>query len=289
VRFNPIFFIWGGEPFLYRDIINVLRYLKQNRLTTTIVTNGLRLADTAQELVQMQLEGLLVSLDGTEHVHNEIRGWDKCYKRLMEGVAELRREKERKKSILPYIAFLITISKDNVHELPEVFKIAETAGADLVVCYYSWFTNPEIGRQHVQIMQERLHTTPAAWNGYVLPVDKIDARAVQKSVSAIQSQSWKFKYFFIPDLGVEQIPIYYEDPSELFGYAKCVSPWLVAEIMPNGDATTCRDYPDYITGNIAKESILNIWNNDRYRLFRNTLKEEGSLPICSRCCGLMGF
>jgi hypothetical protein len=52
---------------------------------------------------------------------------------------------------------------------------------------------------------------------------------------------------------------------------------------------TCRDYPDYVCGNIQRDSILTIWNNDRYRAFRNSLRDEGLLPICARCCGLMGW
>ena len=59
--------------------------------------------------------------------------------------------------------------------------------------------------------------------------------------------------------------------------------------MPNGDVVTCRDYSDYVTGNIEENSITEIWNNEKYQNFRNVLKDEKLLPICSRCCGLMGF
>jgi radical SAM protein with 4Fe4S-binding SPASM domain len=59
--------------------------------------------------------------------------------------------------------------------------------------------------------------------------------------------------------------------------------------MPNGDVATCRDYPDYVCGNIQDDDLLTIWNNGKYRRFRNSLKQEGLMPICSRCCGLMGW
>jgi len=287
--YKPFFYIWGGEPFLYRPIMDVLWYLKRNKLTTIIVTNGIRLEDTVQELVEMQLEGLLMSVDGTEDVHNKIRGWDNSYQHLMNGIEKVREYKAANNSRLPYLVFLITITSDNVHDLYNIFKAVEDAGADAVICYYSWFTNPEIGHQHVQNMQERLGITPTAWTGYLLTLDKTDTKAIQSNVREIQSQDWAFPYVFLPDLTIEQIPKYYEDPSEIFKYKRCVAPWLITEIMPNGDVATCRDYPDYVTGNINKDSILDVWNNEPYRRFRNTLKEEGSFPICSRCCGLMGF
>jgi radical SAM protein with 4Fe4S-binding SPASM domain len=60
--------------------------------------------------------------------------------------------------------------------------------------------------------------------------------------------------------------------------------------MPNGDVAPCRDYPDYVVGNIKEDSILDIFNNGRYRKFRQALKDMGGLfPICARCCGLMGW
>ena len=76
---------------------------------------------------------------------------------------------------------------------------------------------------------------------------------------------------------------------KLFGYGNCIQPWVVTEIMPNGDVATCRDYPDYVCGNVQKDRLLDIWNNDRYRKFRLSLRDDGLMPICSRCCGLMGW
>jgi hypothetical protein len=42
-------------------------------------------------------------------------------------------------------------------------------------------------------------------------------------------------------------------------------------------------------GNIKDEPLLKIFNNERYRKFRRRLQTEGLLPVCARCCGLMGF
>jgi radical SAM protein with 4Fe4S-binding SPASM domain len=286
---KPIFYIWGGEPFLYKPIMDVLYYLKENHLTTTIVTNGIKLKENAAELVKMDLDGLLISLDGTEEVHNKIRGWDDCYQHLVSGIDEINRYKKENNRIFPYLVFLVTVSKDNADSLHEIFKVCEELNADAVICYYSWFTNEEIGHAHTELMERRLDTTPTAWNGYLLSTNEIDIKAVQQNVEKIHSSKWDFQYLFLPDLKIDQIPEYYNNPSETFGYKQCVAPWLITEIMPNGDVVTCRDYSDYVTGNIAETSITEIWNNDKYQKFRNVLKDEALLPICSRCCGLMGF
>lgn len=286
---KPIFYIWGGEPFLYKPIMDVLYYLKENHLTTTIVTNGIKLKENAAELVKMDLDGLLISLDGTEEVHNKIRGWDDCYQHLVSGIEEINHHKKENNRIFPYLVFLITVSKDNADSLNEIFKVCEDLDADAVIVYYSWFTNEEVGHAHTELMERRLDTTPTAWNGYLLSTNEIDIKAVQQNVEKIHATKWDFQYLFLPDLKIDQIPVYYNNPSETFGYKQCVAPWLITEIMPNGDVVTCRDYSDYVTGNIAETSITEIWNNDKYQKFRNVLKDEALLPICSRCCGLMGF
>lgn len=286
---KPIFYIWGGEPFLYKSIMDVLYYLKEKHLTTTIVTNGIKLKENAAELVKMNLDGLLISLDGTEEVHNKIRGWGECFQHLVSGLKEVNRHKKENDRVLPYLVFLVTVSKDNAHLLHEIFEICNELNADAVICYYSWFTNQKIGQTHTELMENRLDTNPTAWKGYLLSTDEIDVPVLQNNVQKIYSTQWDFQYLFLPNLKIDDIPQYYSDPSETFNYKQCVAPWLITEIMPNGDVVTCRDYSDYVTGNISKQSIMEIWNNNKYQKFRNVLKDETLLPICSRCCGLMGF
>ncbi|UCH09780.1 MAG: radical SAM protein, partial [Fidelibacterota bacterium] len=183
---KPIFYIWGGEPFLYPDLMPLMAYLKEKRLTTTVVTNGISLKKHAPQLVAMGLDGLMVSIDGPEQTHDRIRGWDRCYSHLMEGLAQVREERQKARSILPYIAVLITISRHNMGQLVETFEAAEEAGADAVICYYSWFTNPEIGGQHVTIMREHFNVTPSAWEGYVLPYGEIDGELVARQVEQVR-------------------------------------------------------------------------------------------------------
>jgi radical SAM protein with 4Fe4S-binding SPASM domain len=63
----------------------------------------------------------------------------------------------------------------------------------------------------------------------------------------------------------------------------------MAQIAPNGDVVTCRDYPDVVVGNIQTQSLLEAWNGERMLQFRRVLKgHDGVLPICTRCHGLMG-
>jgi radical SAM protein with 4Fe4S-binding SPASM domain len=61
------------------------------------------------------------------------------------------------------------------------------------------------------------------------------------------------------------------------------------EVDSNGDMTPCRDYHDYVVGNVKESTITELWNAPAYRRFRKSLSREGLMPVCSRCCGLMGY
>ena len=60
------------------------------------------------------------------------------------------------------------------------------------------------------------------------------------------------------------------------------------EVNSNGDLSPCRDYHDYVVGNIKEATITELWNSPAYRKFRQSLATEGLMPVCSRCCGLDG-
>ncbi|MAG07967.1 hypothetical protein CMO89_00685 [Candidatus Woesearchaeota archaeon] len=289
-KLKPFFYIWGGEPFLYPDIMPFLKYLKRQKMIAAVVTNGVKLKETAKDLVEMGLDMLMLSLDGSREKHDEIRGMRGCYDTLVEGIEEIRKEKEKLGKKKPYIMLLSTISRYNADNLEEIFEEAKNLLADGLIIYYSWFTTPEIGMQHTKIMENKLGCTPFAWKGYVGSSSKVNTGALSSTVSRIKKKKYPFFYLFIPYLAPEDIPKYYESPKNMFGYNRCVSPWLTAELMPNGNVALCRDYPDYIIGNITQDSVLNIFNSEKAKKFRNVLKEEdGLFPICARCCGLMGW
>jgi radical SAM protein with 4Fe4S-binding SPASM domain len=79
----------------------------------------------------------------------------------------------------------------------------------------------------------------------------------------------------VPELhfGLERIP--------------CPTLWDAMHINTNGDVIPCCRDSGYeeVMGNAYETPILEIWNNDRYRLFRkkHMLREWMDIPICARC------
>lgn len=112
--------ITGGEPFVRNDILNILRAISRSPLyrNIDIQTNGVFIADNPNvldELNQVGVTGLGISIDGLESTHDSLRGsagtWSKAI-----NAAHLAVE----------AGYAVTVSfvahSKNVHELPSFYS-----------------------------------------------------------------------------------------------------------------------------------------------------------------------
>jgi radical SAM protein with 4Fe4S-binding SPASM domain len=73
--FGATFFgITGGQPFLRKDLFEVLGYATKLGLNTSIITDGRLLDDTAFENIVKNQTRISVSIDGAEKTNDAIRG-----------------------------------------------------------------------------------------------------------------------------------------------------------------------------------------------------------------------
>ena len=284
-------YITGGEPFLYEGLVPLVNYIKEKGLTVQIVTNGVGLEKNAETIVQNGWDMICVSFDGPKEIHDKCRGVPGAFDTAVKGISAIQKIKKEQKKSHPAIFVLTTISKNNQYTLLDTVREAQKLKPDGMVIYYSWFTQEWIGQKHTKIANEKLGITPFAWKGYVRDTADMDIDKIVEQVQKIKSEKRSPHVLFVPDLKLEDIPRYYKEPENFFGYKKCISPWFQLDVMPNGDTVTCRDFPDFVTGNIMESSITEIYNNERHRKFRRALRscDNGVFPICSRCCGLMGY
>ena len=288
---KPHIYITGGEPFLYDGLVELCNYIKEKGLTVQVVTNGVKLEEEAEEIVGNEWDMICASLDGPEEIHDECRGVKGAYQTLKRGLEKIQRLKKEKETKKPLIFTLGTLSGTNQPYLIDTVEEAQKFDPDTVVIYYSWFTSQEVGEKHSEIIQEEMGVEPFAWKSYVRDHSDTDFEALKKTVKKVKSRDWDNPVVFVPNIKIEEIEDYYTDPTNFLGWDNCLTPWVEANIMPNGDVVNCRDFPDIVMGNIMQDDLLDIYNNERFKQFRKALAKQpdGVFPICSRCCGLMGF
>jgi len=120
--------ITGGEPFLRKDIMDILEYSKRLGLKTDISTNASLIThDIAERLSDLHLDMIHVSLDGhTIDIHEMVRGKN-TFAPTIRGIKNLTAQS----NIHVRIGFLIF--KGNEDYLKKIAEFCQKIGADEVI------------------------------------------------------------------------------------------------------------------------------------------------------------
>lgn len=292
-KFSPTIFLTGGEPFYYKDIIRLIKYIKQKNLICWVITNGTLLENYADEIVRLGVDVLYVSIDGPEHAHNEIRGIHNGYQKISSGIKKVINAKKKLNKQRPLLCQVFTITEHSFPYLENIAETTENLGFEMLLIKHPYFNNTKTGKDYEALMKKVFQCHAPSWQGWVNDETRIDTHVLQKSISRLLLRKHKFQLAFFPAIKVSDIPQYYSNTQDIFyngskskkKVKRCIAPWTQTMIYPNGDVVFCNDNPDYVLGNLKSERFPEIWNNNKSRKFRKFIKEN-VLPICSRCCGL---
>ena len=293
---RPLVYFWGGEPMLYEGTLDLIETATQLGLPCSIATNGTRVAKCAERLVKAPLFLLQVSIDGHNALlHNTVRPGavgGNNFADIQAGLQAVRQARQELKQNLPLLASLTVISRDNYRHLLDIYE-AFRDQVDLFVFYLSWWIDPPRLQSHIQDFQRRFGFPPSRPQGWLGEWRPDDIGELDRQIQSLKarSQAWSAPpVTFIPDItGIADLRRYYTDHGAHFGFNQCISIFQAVEVNSNGDLSPCRDYHDYVVGNIKDATITQLWNAPAYQKFRRSLATDGLMPVCSRCCGLMGY
>lgn len=293
---RPGVYFWGGEPMLYRGLLDVAEAGARLGLPTSIATNGTRLAESAERLVKAPMFLVQVSIDGPDAAtHNACRpGANPStdnYATVLAGLDALRAERTAQGTRLPLIAGLCTINAKNAHRLVEIYD-AFSERVDLLVFYLAWWIDEESAAEHTRDFFNRFGVEPSRHLGWIGGWRPTDYHGLSRQLDILSRKSLMPSgpaVIILPNLtGADDLERYYTDHGATFGFDHCTSIYRAVEINANGDMAPCRDYNDYVVGNVRTQTITELWNSPAYRRFRCSVTEDGLMPVCTRCCGLMG-
>ena len=116
--------IQGGEPTVYREILELVRYCREIGLIPTLITNGLALSGPGQieKYRDAGLRDFLVSLHGIGDIHDEVVRVKGAHKKIIAAI-------ERMQALNFPFRINCTMSKPVVPILPEVARHAIQYGA----------------------------------------------------------------------------------------------------------------------------------------------------------------
>lgn len=122
--------VTGGEPFLRKDIVEVLRQIHKAAPMSRIVisSNGIlteRITDAMAQIQKFHPKiGIGISVDGLGEVHDRIRGVEGGFEKAIRTV------KAVKSAGIDDVRIGMTIVKENAHQLLDVYDLSRDLGVE---------------------------------------------------------------------------------------------------------------------------------------------------------------
>lgn len=245
--------ITGGEPFVRRDLPDIVRELYKKSDRIVISTNGFftdRIIALAEEFPKV---GIRVSIEGLRQTNDEIRGLPDGYER---GYATLKRLVEMKH---PDVGFGMTVQDRNAPDLVPLYRIAnemdmEFATASLHNSFY--FVEAR------NVIKDR----PMVAQNF--------ENLVNELLESNEPKKWFRAYF---NMGL--INYIYGQPRLL----PCDMAFDTFFIDPYGDVMPCNGSQDKeVMGNLNSQTWDELWGSDRAERVRTRVRH------CDRNCWMIG-
>jgi MoaA/NifB/PqqE/SkfB family radical SAM enzyme len=295
-EWQPIVSLFGGEPFLYPDILPLIREVKKRGLTCTVITNGGKLEQHARELVESGIDSIAVSFDGPPEVHNRIRGKEDSFHRAAAGVRAVAEWRRKLQSALPMQLAILPVTELNMDAIAPAIETLSALPLDTINVGLRWFVPKNVGAEYEVVMRETFGVSGDSWKGFDFDWASVAATKERQMTDLVKllkglkrrryldSARGRPWVSFVPDVPAEKVPEYFSDFSKTFGHSLCPVAWYFAQVEPDGEVCFCGDFPDYFIGNVRRQPFRQIWTGEKAWRFREKLAKE-PLPICNRCCG----
>jgi len=263
----------GGEPLLHSNFEGLCGFLKSCNVRITLLTTGLLLAKRAKS-VASGVDEVIVSLDGPETIHDEIRRVTRGFDLIRIGISAVRLHRPE----MP-IQARSTVQRANFLFLRETVSAAKQLGFDsisfLATDVSSHAFNRELvwpGERQNQVALSRQEIAGLEAEIELLLEqygEDIAERYIVESPEKLRRIARRFREH-LGELAPES-PI-------------CNAPWVSAVMEVDGSIRPCFFHPKI--GDVVSGSLEDAINSERAQQFRRAL-DVARDPTCQRCvCSL---
>ncbi|MBI4698710.1 MAG: radical SAM protein [Nitrospirae bacterium] len=121
ISFSPSFNITGGEPFLRKDLFDILGEIRKSNFDIYLLSNGILIDhEKAHRLLHSGVTGVQISIEGPEEIHDLIRGKG-SFKASIRGINHLLEGGLR-------VTLNVTLSGVNADSFHEMIRLSSSLG-----------------------------------------------------------------------------------------------------------------------------------------------------------------
>ena len=266
--------ITGGEPFIRKDLLEILKTILDYDLNISLATNGTIIDERIISFLERNRDSILVqvSLDGSKpKVHDRIRGVKGAFKKTIKTIKKLR-EKE-----IPFIVKTV-IQRGNIHDLVNIYHLLRKLKVR------SWdiarYVPTEANLEHIKDcwvwFKEFLNSLMKLKLEYDRSGREIDIQVAQASLESV------VEYYeqLISDrkLGMK---IRWCTPT-----ITCAAGVSYLYIRASGDILPCDYFPpveEYVCGNVKYDNLRDVWFNSEKLHKVRCLRREELMEPCRSC------
>jgi pseudo-rSAM protein/SPASM domain protein len=130
----PVILFSGGEPFLRKDLFELIEYADSLKLRPVISTNGTLITEEAAKAAKKAgVKYIGVSLDGLKEINDSFRGMDGAFEKAISGMKNSLRAEIK-------TGLRFTITKHNQPDLPGVLLKLKEIGVGRCCLYHLDYT-----------------------------------------------------------------------------------------------------------------------------------------------------
>lgn len=270
-----------GEPMMHPRFFDMIEYAVARDIRVTTNTNlTLLTAERAERCVTSGLSAIHVSIDGTTAETYERIRVRAHFPRVIRNLERLVAIRGRRSSERPAIQLVLVIMRQNLHELPDLVRLAHGWSVTSIfvqhLCHdFSEETLPAQYRPMREFVETQtlLGEDPARVEHYFA-----DARTVAAELGV--------------DLRLPRTQPRLHPPGTP-GPKRCDWPWRGAYVSYQGYAMPCCmiSTPDRFNfGNMVAQGVDATWSGREYQHFRDRLASDDDPPeICRSCAVYRGI
>ena len=249
----------GGEPFLRKDMIDLMEYGKKLGFFCTLTTNGTLLnEEKIERIVNIGWDDICFSLDGASKKTNDYIRGEGTYEKVIHTIKKFQEVKRKMGKEKPILRLSTVITSKNYEELEGIIELASELGVKAI--YFSplfeWESNKELWVRGVE--EDRMK------------------RCLKEAEEVAKDLGIDTNLRYLLEFGVLE----HEKPKF------CFAPWYMLFINASGEAMVCCTLATLhfnIVGNIKERSLEELWFGERMEAFRKRVKEGKLFKECERC------
>jgi radical SAM protein with 4Fe4S-binding SPASM domain len=263
----------GGEIFVRRDMVAMIRHLNRNR-NIVLSTNGTLVGNVEIEALRSckRIFTICISLDGTKAVHDSIRRVDGAYDKATRTI----------ESLAPFLPVTVNcvILNENLECLTEIVDICASMGVKKIKLEFERVFTEKVIDQTLEEFELQPDDLSIASKGRAKTYCR---NTLRDKLSACQDHGKKQGIYvtFDPPFLMDEIEACYA--GNIRTQRKCICDnFRRAVIAPNGDLVHCFIIRKTF-GNILHDSFDEIWNSEAAKGFRLHLLQNNLTPLCESC------